>query len=133
MTSKDEEGKKVTRCPVASVMTEMKPLTKVTPSSEVSPHREACEKAFILACRYSEGHDLVEEMVASKFWPLGKSWPSFIIEMVKVPIYDEAARVPFPHFGIGRAEDETPEEFAAIVEQEAREIVGDITDKEFLA
>ena len=38
--------------------------------------------------------------------------------------------VPFPCFGIA---EETFEDFVAAVEQEAREIVGDITDKEFLA
>ena len=38
--------------------------------------------------------------------------------------------VPFPCFGIA---EETFEDFVAAVEQEAREIVGDITDKDFLA
>jgi hypothetical protein len=39
VTSTHEDGKKITRYPLASVMTEMKPLTKVAPSSEVTPHR----------------------------------------------------------------------------------------------
>jgi hypothetical protein len=39
--STHEDGKKVTRYPLASVMTEMNPLMKVAPSSEVTPHREA--------------------------------------------------------------------------------------------
>jgi len=34
-------------------MTEMKPLTKVNPSEEMTPQREAYDKAFALACRYS--------------------------------------------------------------------------------
>jgi tRNA isopentenyl-2-thiomethyl-A-37 hydroxylase MiaE len=42
-------------------------LTKVAPSSEITPHRQACDKAFALVCRYSGGRDLVEEMVATKF------------------------------------------------------------------
>ena len=67
ITSTHEDGKKVTRYPLASVMTEMKTLTKVTPSSEISPHRQACDKAFALACRYSGGRDLMEEMVAARF------------------------------------------------------------------
>ena len=111
MTSKDEEGKKVTRCPVASVMTEMKPLTKVTPSGEITPHREACDKAFALAYRYSRGRDLVEEMVAARFWPLSKSRPSFKVEMVNLHVYGEADGVPFPCFGIDLSEEETFQDF----------------------
>ena len=41
--------------------------------------------------------------------------------------------VPFPRFGIELSEDETLEDFVAAVEQEARGIIGDISDKEFLA
>ena len=52
-------------------MTLMKPLTQGTPGAEVVEGREACDKAFALAYHYSRGHDLVEEMVASKCWPLG--------------------------------------------------------------
>jgi hypothetical protein len=70
-------------------------------------------------------------MVAMRFWPLGKSKPSFKIEMVNLPIFGEAEGVPFPHFGIALSE-EALDDFVAAVEQEAREIVGDITDKEFL-
>jgi hypothetical protein len=40
---------------------------KVTPSGEVTPHRQACDTAFALACWYSRGRDVVEEMVATKF------------------------------------------------------------------
>ena len=50
VTSTHEDVKKITHYPLASVMTEMKPLTKVTPSEEITPHREACNKAFALAC-----------------------------------------------------------------------------------
>ena len=114
-------------------MTEMKPLAKVAPSEEIMPHKEACNKAFTLACRYSRGHDLVEEMVATKFWPLGMSRPSFKIEMVNLRVYGEANGVPFPCFGIALSKEETPKDFVAAVEQEAREIIGDISDKEFLA
>jgi hypothetical protein len=57
MTSMDSEGKKHTRYPLASVMTSMKPSTQGTSGSKVIEGREA---------HYSRGHDLVEEMVASK-------------------------------------------------------------------
>jgi hypothetical protein len=65
VTRMHDDGTKSTRYPLASVMSEMKPLAKVTPSDEMTPKREACERAFALACRYSGGRDLVEEMVAS--------------------------------------------------------------------
>jgi hypothetical protein len=61
----------------------------------------------------------VEEMVATKFWPLGKSRPSFTVEMVHLPVYGPADGIHFPHFVIKLSEDETPEEFSAIVEQDA--------------
>jgi hypothetical protein len=48
-------------------MLEMKPLSKVTLSEEMTPEREACNRAFALACRYSEGRDLAKEMVASNY------------------------------------------------------------------
>ena len=55
------------------------------------------------------------------------------MEMVNLPVYGEADGVPFPCFRIALSEEETSEDFIAVVEQEAWEIVGDITDKEFLA
>ena len=57
--------------PYASKMKELKPIYKADPSSEMSEEHKACDKAFALACYYSGGRDLVEEMVASDFWPLG--------------------------------------------------------------
>ena len=66
VTSTDSEGKKHTRYPLVSVMTLMKPSTQEIPRPEVKEGREACDRAFALACRYSGGRDLVEEMVASK-------------------------------------------------------------------
>jgi hypothetical protein len=66
MTSMDSEGKKHTRYPLASVMTPMKPSTQGTPGPKVIEGCEACDWAFASAYHYSRGHDLVEEMVASK-------------------------------------------------------------------
>jgi hypothetical protein len=89
--------------------------------------------AFALACHYSGGWDLVEEMVASNCWLLGKLRPSFKIEMVNIPIYGPVKGVPFPWFGIELTEGESPNDFVSSVEEGAWEIVGDISDKEFLA
>jgi len=44
-------------------MKEMKPVYKVDPSSKVTEEHKACDKAFAMACHYSGGRDLVEEMV----------------------------------------------------------------------
>ena len=93
ITTMHEDGKKSIGYPLASVMAEMKPLAKVNPSDEMTPEREACDRAFDLACRYSRGLDLVKEMVAARFWPLGKSKPSFKIEMVNLPIFGKAEGV----------------------------------------
>ena len=74
VTTTHEDGKKSTRYPLASVMTE-KPLAKVNPSDEMAPDREACDRAFSLAYQHSRGRDLVKEVVTTRFWPLGKSKP----------------------------------------------------------
>jgi hypothetical protein len=66
-------------------MSYMTPLAKVNLPAERMPKREARDRAFALACHYSEGRDLVEEMVASNFWPLGKRNKAFHIEMVWFP------------------------------------------------
>ena len=68
-------GLKVKKYPFASTMGDMKPLTHVRPPMEVDAERAACDAAFSKACRFSRGHDLVEEMVVSNFWPLGKHSP----------------------------------------------------------
>jgi hypothetical protein len=96
VTVTHEDGKKSTRYPLASVMIEIKPLAKVNPRDEMTPKREACDRTFALACRYSGGRDLVEEMVAVRFWPLGKSKPSFKIEMVNLPIFGRLKVFLFP-------------------------------------
>jgi hypothetical protein len=63
-------------------MSDMNPLSKVNLPAERTPEGEACDRAFALACWYSGGQDLVEEMVASIFWPLGKRNEALHIEMV---------------------------------------------------
>jgi hypothetical protein len=60
----------------------MPTLARVNLPSERMPVREACDRAFVLACCYSGGWDLVEEMVASNFWPLRKWNQAFHIKMV---------------------------------------------------
>jgi hypothetical protein len=90
-----EDGLKEVLWPLAFVMSEMRPLTKVSPSEERTPEREACDKAFALVCCYFGGRDLVEETVACNFWPLGKRNEEFTIEMVHVPVFCPAEGLPF--------------------------------------
>ena len=104
--------------------------TMSRPSGEMTPQREAYDKAFTLACRYSGGRDLIEEMVASNCWLLGKSRLLFKIEMVNILVYGLAEGVPFPRFGIELLEGESVEDFVSYVEEGAREIIGDISNRE---
>jgi hypothetical protein len=85
MTHTYVDGSTETLWPLASVMSNMAPLAKVNPPVERTPEREAYDRAFALACRYSEGRDLVEEMVASNFWPLGKRNGHFILRWSRFP------------------------------------------------
>lgn len=80
-------------------MTPMKPSAQGTPGSRTSEGCEACDEAFALAYRYSEGWDLVEEMVAANYWLHGRNRPTMTIEMVNLPVFGEGVRVPFPRFG----------------------------------
>ena len=59
------KGKKHTHYPLASVMTPMKPSTQGTPRPRTAEGRKAYDKAFALACRYSRGQDLVEQMAVA--------------------------------------------------------------------
>jgi hypothetical protein len=76
------DGTEDTIYPLASIMSEMSPFPRVNPPAKATPERQACDKAFALACRYSRGRDLIEEMVTANFWPLGRRNDHFRIEMV---------------------------------------------------
>jgi hypothetical protein len=62
-----DDGSEETIYPLVSIMSKMSPLCRVSPPAWVSAKRRACDKAFALACRYSRGWDLVEEMVAVNY------------------------------------------------------------------
>ena len=64
-----EDGAEVVEYPLTSRMEDMALHTRVDPPKEKSPARKACDRAFAAACRCSEGHDLVEEIMASNYWP----------------------------------------------------------------
>jgi len=116
----------------ASKMKELKPVYKVDPSQPMSEERRAYDQAFALACRFSGGRDLVEEMVATDYWPLGRRNDEFTIEMVQVPVFGPPEGLPFPRFHASLPEGETKESFLDRVEVSARRIVGKILEKEYL-
>jgi hypothetical protein len=118
--------------PYASKMKELRPVYKVDASAPMSEERRVCDQAFALACRYSGGRDLVEEMVAANYWPLGRRTDEFTIEMVQVPVFGPHEGLPFPRFRTGLPEGETKESFLDRVEVSARRIVGKISEKEYL-
>jgi len=124
-----EDGRVDKLYPYASKMKELKPFSKVDPSQPMSEERLACDKAFVLACRHSGGRDLVEEMVAADYWPLGRRADEFTIEMVQVPVFGPPQGLSFPWFRAGLPEGETKESFIDRVEVLARRIVGKISEK----
>lgn len=124
MTSTGEDGRKNTQYPLASVLTPMKPSTQRIPGPEAAKGHKAYDKAFALACRYSGGRDLVEEMVAVNCWPLGQNTPAMSIEMVNLPVFGEGVSVPFPRFGFQK-EGQAMEKLVKSTEVGAREILGE--------
>jgi hypothetical protein len=111
----------------------MKPSAQGTPGPGTAEGRGACDRAFALSCRYSRGQDLAEEMVATNYWPLGRRMPAMIIEMVHLSVFSEGVGVPFPRFGFQWKEDRVAEKFVKSVEAGVREILGEMSDKEYLA
>ena len=111
----------------------MAPHTRVEPPEVVSPAREACDRAFALACRYSGGRDLVEEIMASDYWPLKGDNPPFRLEMVKIPVFGPEAGIPFPRFGQSLGEGVTEDIFVSEVEEAAIGLVGKISEREYMS
>ena len=109
----------------------MAPHMRVDPPKEVSPTREACDQAFAAACRYSGGRDLVAEIMASNYWPLGKNNLAFRLEQVKVPVFGPEAGIPFPRFGQSLGEGVMEDSFVSEVEEATVCLVGRISEREY--
>ena len=133
MSSTGSDGKKNTRYPLASVMTPMRPLTQGTPDLGTDKGHEACNRALALACRYSGGPDLVEEMVVANCWPLGRNKLAMTIEMVGLPVFGEDAEVPFSCFGFEKKVGWAVEKLVKSAKAGARKILGEMSNKEYLA
>ena len=126
-----EDGVEVTEYPLTSRMEEMAPHTRVDPPEEMSPARKACNRTFAAVCRNSGGRDLVEEIMASNYWPLGRDNPAFRLEKVKVPVFGPEAGIPFPRFGQSLGEGVTEDSFVSEVEEAAVGLVGKISEREY--
>jgi hypothetical protein len=72
-------------------------------------------------------------MVAANCWPLGRNRLAMTIEMVNLPIFGEGVGVPFPRFSLQPKEGRAAEKFIKSTEAGAREILDEISDKEYLA
>lgn len=132
LNTKDKHGNKAIQFPLASSMEEMRPLTRV--AADVDEACLAYDKAFVCTVRYSGGQDLVEKIVAANFWPHGRETrPPFSLGKVKLPVFGEVGGVYFSRFGLKRAEGETDATIVARIEAEAGEILGDISEREYLA
>ena len=71
-------------------------------------------------------------MVAANCWPLGRNRPTMTIEMVNLPIFSEGVGVLFPQFGFQPKEGHAVEKIVKSMEVGVREILGEMSDKEYL-
>jgi hypothetical protein len=126
-----EDGAEVVQYPLTSRMEVMAPHTRVDPPEQMSLVREAYDRAFAAACRYPGGRDLVEEIMASNYWPLGRDNPAFRLEKVKVPIFGPKAGISFPRFGRSLGEGVTEDSFVADVEEATVGLVSKIFEREY--
>lgn len=53
--------------------------------------------------------------------------------MVSLTIFGEGVGVPFPRFDLKRDEGQSTDDFVTTVEEEARDILSEMSDKEYLA
>ena len=72
-------------------------------------------------------------MVASKCWRHGRNRPMMRIEMVILPVFGDGVGVRFPGFDVKQVEDVRASDFVATMEEEAHEILSEMSDKELRA
>jgi hypothetical protein len=126
-----DDGLEVMEYPLTMTMDEMKPHMRVDPPEVISPAWEACDRAFVAMCHYSRGRDLMEEIMGSNYWPLGRDNPAFRLEIVKLPVFRPKAGVPFPRFGQSLAEGVTKEGFVSDVEEATVGLVGKVSERKY--
>ena len=73
------------------------------------------------------------EMVAANCWPIGRNRPAMTIEMVNLPVFGEGVGVLFPCFGFDKKEGRAAEKLVKSTEVGAREMLDEMSDREYLA
>jgi hypothetical protein len=96
-----------------------------------TPDFMTAENIFGFACRILGGHDVLEEFIAARIWPIVHGWGTK--EIVELSIDWAHKKVHFPRFGLRLRDDQTLEDFIAEVEAKVCELVGEFTLNEYKA
>jgi hypothetical protein len=91
----------------------------------------SCENAFHLASTILGGHDLIEEFVAARIWPISYDWAP--IEIAHFNVNWAAQQVSFPKFGIKLREGQSAEDFMLEVGRRVTLMIGKYTMNEYKA
>jgi hypothetical protein len=83
------------------------------------------ENEFGFACRILGGHDVIEEFVAAKVWPLAHGWKPN--EITHISVDWMVSKVPFPRFGLHLPEGMSLDDFISEVEKKDCVMVGKLT------
>jgi hypothetical protein len=91
----------------------------------------SCENSFHLANTIIGGHDIVEEYVAARIWPISYGWaPS---EIVHFNVNWASQELPFPKFGIKLREGQSADAFMLDVKKRVTLMIGEYTMNEYKA
>jgi hypothetical protein len=91
----------------------------------------SCESVFHLASTILGGHDIIEEFVAARIWPISYGWAP--TEIVYFNVNWAAQEVPFPKFGIKLREGQSADAFMVEVEKRVNLMIGEYTMNEYKA
>jgi hypothetical protein len=92
------------------------------------PEFKDCTVTFRAVAESIGGHDLVEEYMTAKIWPLAFGWRSRLF--VKVKFGKMKRSIPRPQFGLERPPNMTDEMIVAELEREATLLLGPYSKKE---
>jgi hypothetical protein len=91
----------------------------------------SCENAFHLASTILGGHDIVEEFVAARIWPISYDWAPNKIAHFNVNW--AAQEVPFPTCGIELGDSQSADDFVLDMEKRVTLMIGEYTMDEYNA
>lgn len=122
--------KKNLRYPLALIMGEFKPLTKI--KVDRSDKMVRCEAAFKKACGLLSGRDVVEKFIAAGISPLCRDeFRDFDLKEVPLEYVDDP--VPIPTLGVIKSEKEDGGALIARIEETAEALLGPYTKKEYFS